>query len=55
VVNHVLSNLLHLHWPGVVTHLVSGEDVACINWDMFATSSIVDIRMPRELFGMSFG
>jgi hypothetical protein len=55
VVNHVLGNLLHLHWPGAVTHPISGEDVACINWDMFATSSIVDIRMPRELFGMSFG
>jgi hypothetical protein len=35
VVNHVLGNLLHLHWPGAVTHPISGEDVACINWDMF--------------------
>jgi hypothetical protein len=27
VVNHILGNLLRLHWPGVVTHPVSGEDV----------------------------
>jgi hypothetical protein len=34
-VNHVLGNLLRLHWHSVVPHLVSGEDVTCINWDIF--------------------
>jgi hypothetical protein len=34
-VNHILGNLLRLHWPGLVTHPVSGEEVPCLNWDMF--------------------
>jgi hypothetical protein len=35
MVNQILGNLVHLHWPGLVTHPVSGEEVICLSWDMF--------------------
>jgi hypothetical protein len=35
MVNQILGNLLRLHWPGLVTHPDSGEEVPCLRWDMF--------------------
>jgi hypothetical protein len=34
-VNQILGNLLCLHWPGLVTHLGTSEQVSCLSWDMY--------------------